>query len=29
VLNGTMTPQEAAEAIQRGLENWYAPQQGR
>ena len=29
VLNGTMTPAEAAAAVQRGLENWYPPQQGR
>lgn len=29
VLNGTLTPEQAAAAIQRGLENWYAPQQGR
>jgi len=29
VLNGTMTPEEAAAAVQRGLENWYPPQQDR
>jgi raffinose/stachyose/melibiose transport system substrate-binding protein len=29
VLNATMTPEEAAAAVQRGLENWYPPQQNR
>jgi raffinose/stachyose/melibiose transport system substrate-binding protein len=29
VLNGTQTPQEAADAVQRGLESWYEPQQNR
>ncbi len=29
VLNGTLTPEEAAAMVQRGLEAWYAPQQGR
>lgn len=29
VLNGTMTPQEAADTVQEGLESWYAPQQNR
>lgn len=29
VLNATQTPQEAADAVQRGLESWYAPQQNR
>ena len=28
VLNGTMTPQEAAKKVQSGLERWYEPQQG-
>ena len=27
VLNGTMTPEEAAASLQEGLESWYAPQQ--
>ncbi|MEE8270857.1 MAG: ABC transporter substrate-binding protein [Alphaproteobacteria bacterium] len=27
VLNGTLTPEEAAAEVQAGLENWYAPQQ--
>jgi raffinose/stachyose/melibiose transport system substrate-binding protein len=29
VLNGTMTPQEAADTVQRNLASWYEPQQGR
>ena len=29
VLNRTQTPQEAADAVQRGLESWYEPQQNR
>ncbi len=29
VLNGTMTPEEAADMVQRGLASWYPPQQGR
>ena len=29
VLNATLTPAEAAAAVQRGLENWYPPQQDR
>lgn len=28
MLNGDITPQEAADTVQMGLENWYAPQQG-
>ena len=28
MLNGTITPQEAADQVQAGLESWYAPQQG-
>ncbi|MDX2140445.1 MAG: ABC transporter substrate-binding protein [Chloroflexota bacterium] len=28
VLNGTMSPQEAADMVQEGLEAWYEPQQG-
>ena len=28
VLNETMTPEEAAEMVQSGLESWYEPQQG-
>ncbi len=28
VLNGTLSPQEAAEMVQQGLESWYEPQQG-
>jgi raffinose/stachyose/melibiose transport system substrate-binding protein len=28
VLNGTLSPQEAADAVQAGLEAWYEPQQG-
>lgn len=27
VLNGTLTPEEAGEMVQRGLESWYPPQQ--
>lgn len=27
VLNGTLTPEEAADMVQRGLETWYEPQQ--
>lgn len=27
VINGTMTPEEAAEKVQQGLETWYEPQQ--
>jgi raffinose/stachyose/melibiose transport system substrate-binding protein len=27
VLNGTLTPEEAAEMVQNGLESWYEPQQ--
>jgi raffinose/stachyose/melibiose transport system substrate-binding protein len=27
VINGTLTPQDAADRLQAGLENWYAPQQ--
>jgi raffinose/stachyose/melibiose transport system substrate-binding protein len=27
VLNGTLTPEEAAETVQKGLESWYEPQQ--
>ena len=27
VIRGTMTPQEAAEHMQKGLASWYAPQQ--
>jgi raffinose/stachyose/melibiose transport system substrate-binding protein len=27
VMNGTLTPEEAAEEIQTGLESWYEPQQ--
>lgn len=29
VLNATQTPQEAADAVQRGLASWYEPQQNR
>jgi raffinose/stachyose/melibiose transport system substrate-binding protein len=29
VLNGTLSPQEAAETVQRGLASWYEPQQDR
>jgi raffinose/stachyose/melibiose transport system substrate-binding protein len=25
VLNGTLTPQQAAEQIQKGLDSWYKP----
>jgi raffinose/stachyose/melibiose transport system substrate-binding protein len=28
VLNGTLSPQEAADAVQAGLEAWYEPQMG-
>lgn len=28
MLNGDLTPQEAADQVQAGLEQWYAPQQG-
>jgi raffinose/stachyose/melibiose transport system substrate-binding protein len=28
MLNGELTPQQAADEIQTGLESWYAPQQG-
>ncbi len=28
VINGTLTPEEAAERVQDGLERWYEPQQG-
>jgi len=27
VINGTLTPEQAAEEVQRGLESWYEPQQ--
>jgi hypothetical protein len=27
MLNGELTPQEAADKVQEGLEAWYAPQQ--
>ncbi|MEX0950347.1 MAG: sugar ABC transporter substrate-binding protein, partial [Acidimicrobiia bacterium] len=27
VLNGTLTPEEAGDSVQRGLESWYEPQQ--
>ncbi len=27
VINGTMTPEEAAEQLQTGLDSWYEPQQ--
>ncbi len=29
VLNGTLTPEEAAAQVQKGLESWYEPQQNR
>jgi raffinose/stachyose/melibiose transport system substrate-binding protein len=28
MLNGTITPQEAADQVQAGLEQWYEPQMG-